>query len=216
MTQLIGSCAWDPHKGNKSQTDSLESVQKKAARFVCADWRRRSSVSAMIASLNWTTLQERRARARLAMFHKAQHSLVAIPMTLFTPSTAHMTTRGAQTKFHLPHCRTKNYQNSFIPAVVSLWNTLPADVASIEEHESFRSLLAVVRLCVQLAFALFLPLLNLLHLATIFTSFNSFYHCTSFISEHSLTSPLFIKLRQQASRPFATQQTDTDVYLEKA
>ena len=24
-----GSCAWDPHKGNKSQTDSLESVQKK-------------------------------------------------------------------------------------------------------------------------------------------------------------------------------------------
>ena len=102
----------------------------------------------MIASLNWATLQERRARARLAMFHKAQHSLVAIPMTLFTPSTAHMTTRGAQTKFHLPHCRTKTYQNSFIPAVVSLWNTLPADVASIEEHESFRSSLAAVRLCV--------------------------------------------------------------------
>ena len=143
-----GSCAWDPHKGNQSQTDVLESVQRKSARFVCVDWRRTSSVSAMVANLHWASLQERRARARLAMFHKVQQSLVAIPKSLFTVSNAHMVTRGAPAKFHIPYFRTKVYQNSFKPAVVPLWNALPAEVATIKCHESFRSSLTAVRLCV--------------------------------------------------------------------
>ena len=74
---------WDPHDLNDSQVDKVESVQSKAARFACSNWRRTASVSEMKARLNWETLQERRARSRVMMLHKVYHSLVAIPLHHF-------------------------------------------------------------------------------------------------------------------------------------
>ena len=49
---------WDPYQAN--HVSQLESVQRKAARFVCADYRRYSSVTRMMNNLGWRTLQERR------------------------------------------------------------------------------------------------------------------------------------------------------------
>ena len=117
-TLEYASTVWDPHKGSKSQANLLESAQNKAARFVMSSRRE--------------FLQERRARARVVIFHKIQYSLVAIPMTLFqhTPST--ITTRGA--------CRTQAYKNTFIP-------TAPPPVPVFKSH------------CTCTIFIIFLPAL---------------------------------------------------------
>ena len=81
------STVWDPHQWNKSQTNHIEAVQNKAARFVCNDWRRTSSVTAMRQHLEWLTLQERRAKARMCMMHKIYMNLVAIPICPYFRAT---------------------------------------------------------------------------------------------------------------------------------
>ena len=127
--------------------DALESVQKKAARFVTSDWSRNASTTAMVSNLNWPTLQERRARARVIMFHKIHYGLVAIPISLFIPSSSLHYTRGAHVKYLPFRPRTMLYQNSFCPVAVTLWNSLDPSLTAMEDPESFRNALATVRLC---------------------------------------------------------------------
>ena len=145
-TLEYASTVWDPHNGNRSQANLLESVQNKAARFVMSDWSWSSNVTGIKSTCQWEPLQERRAGACVVIFHKIQHSLVAIPMTLFqnTPST--IITRGAPSKFVAPFCRTQAYKNTFIPNAPVLWNSLPPGVATVTDPDSFRRSLPAVRL----------------------------------------------------------------------
>ena len=48
---------WDPYQSNHIKT--LEAVQRRAARWTTQDYDRESSVSAMLDTLGWRTLQER-------------------------------------------------------------------------------------------------------------------------------------------------------------
>ena len=57
------SSAWDPHTDRN--TEKLEAVQRRAARFVTGDYRTTSSVSDMISNLGWESLQHRRTEAKL-------------------------------------------------------------------------------------------------------------------------------------------------------
>ena len=75
------SCVWDPYQVNQIQ--SLEKVQRRAARWVMSDYSRESSVSAMIHHLAWSTLQSRRQVARLTMLHKAIYVNEAIQITSY-------------------------------------------------------------------------------------------------------------------------------------
>ena len=61
------SPVWD--SATKSESDKIEKVQRKEARFVCNDYRRTSSVSSMITSLEWPNPQQRRKCAKVIMIH---------------------------------------------------------------------------------------------------------------------------------------------------
>ena len=53
--------------------------------------------------LEWLTLQERRAKARVYMMHKIYYNIVAIPLQPHFHLTAQsMTTRGAHVRFIPP------------------------------------------------------------------------------------------------------------------
>ena len=53
------SCSvWHPHK--KSNKDKIEKVQRRAARFVLNNFRRKASVSEMLHELGWQSLDGRR------------------------------------------------------------------------------------------------------------------------------------------------------------
>ena len=61
---------WNPY--TVTQTQQLESVQRRAARFTLSRYRRTSSVGAMLAELNWEPLASRRRAARLVFFYKVR------------------------------------------------------------------------------------------------------------------------------------------------
>jgi hypothetical protein len=52
------NCVWDPH--TKSQIHQLEMVQRRAARYTCNRYHNTSSVTEMLQTLNWPTLEKRR------------------------------------------------------------------------------------------------------------------------------------------------------------
>ena len=58
--------AWSPH--TKKGIDSIESVQRRAARFLTMITAA-SSVSSMLTDLNWPSLQSRRRICDLGMFY---------------------------------------------------------------------------------------------------------------------------------------------------
>ena len=67
---------WDPY--TTSQINQIEKVQRRAARFVSNSYHNTSSVTNMMQNLNWPTLEIRRTHARLIMFYKIVHQIVAI------------------------------------------------------------------------------------------------------------------------------------------
>ena len=141
------SSVWDPHVWNKSQTAQLEATQNKAARFVCSNWRRTASVSAMREQLQWLSLQERRARARVCIMHKIFYGLVAIPLEPhFVPSAQSMSTRGAHVKFTPGTYNTISHRRTFMVAAPAMWNGLPAHMTRMPDPEAFRSAITAVRL----------------------------------------------------------------------
>ena len=73
------NCVWDPH--TKSQIHQLEMVQCRAAtwaRYTCNSYHNTSSVTEMLQTLNWPTLEKRRIRTRIIFLYKIIHHLVAI------------------------------------------------------------------------------------------------------------------------------------------
>ena len=62
------STVWDPHQ-NKT-IDKLESILRKAAKFVYNNYDRLASFSVMIEELGWGPLIERRAKAKAIIAYK--------------------------------------------------------------------------------------------------------------------------------------------------
>ena len=71
------SSVWSPFTA--LDTYQLESVQRRAARWVTRDYRYTSSVSAMLQDLNWHPLDQRRIDSRLVLLYKVTYDLVVIP-----------------------------------------------------------------------------------------------------------------------------------------
>jgi hypothetical protein len=68
---------WDPYL--QKDRDRIEGVQRRAARFIFNDYMRSSSVTAMMESLKWTPLAERRRELLPILLFKIVNDLVAIP-----------------------------------------------------------------------------------------------------------------------------------------
>ena len=72
------SAVWDPH--NKNRISQIEQVQRRAARWTVSNFDRKASVTKIVQDLGWRTLDQRRADARLCLFFKILHGLVAVPL----------------------------------------------------------------------------------------------------------------------------------------
>ena len=58
---------WDPFLFKDK--DSLERVQRRAARFVCVDYKTTSSITSILARVGWKNLQDRKRELRLALLY---------------------------------------------------------------------------------------------------------------------------------------------------
>ena len=73
------SCVWDPH--TQRNINKLEMFQLRAAGFVKGDYSRTCSVTAMLADLEWNTLQQRRMQSKTVMLPTGFHPRHTIPVT---------------------------------------------------------------------------------------------------------------------------------------
>ncbi|CAH1245543.1 Hypp7506 [Branchiostoma lanceolatum] len=118
-------CVWDPH--TTGNTNKLEKIQRRAARFVLNRHRNTSSVSDMLDQLQWVPLQDRRRSIRLTMLYKIKHGLACVRCDALKPLTDSNRRRRRVHSQQYQHfnSRTDYRLYSFFPRTVRDWNTLP-------------------------------------------------------------------------------------------
>ena len=105
-------------------------VQRRAARWVKADYRMTSSVTMMLNDLKWSTLQKRRQESRLSMFFKflCQDSTpLEIPLH-YQHITNYPTRNYHPLHLMIPSSHTLFYQKSYFPRSIVEWNRLPPHI----------------------------------------------------------------------------------------
>ena len=123
---------------------AIESIQRQAARFVLHDYRRESSVTTMLSSLGWDTLQHRRLLNQCEMLFKVHHKLVQISLPpdirLITGITRPQRAQHQSHNFRFtqPFCRVNCYMYSMFPRAVRVWNTLPSNAVTANTILGFR------------------------------------------------------------------------------
>ena len=115
--------------GKKLFRKKIESVQRSAARYVCNKYNYTSSVTYMLKSLNWHTLEYRRnnSKIRNALVHVDHYHLIS--------------TRNLN--YLIPHSNTQYHSNSYFPRTIRLWN-IPGTVQASSSLAIFATRLAAV------------------------------------------------------------------------
>ena len=104
---------------------------------------RYSSITAMLQSLDWETLESRRFNMHLCIIYKAYYNLAMFPLFNYaTPVTVQ--TPGNNIKFILPHCSKDVFKHSFLLAALRGWNALPQSAVEAESLELFKASLPCV------------------------------------------------------------------------
>ena len=84
-----GSSVWDPPPGVVLQ-EELESVQKRAARFVTGNYNYETgSTTGILVKLKWESLKERRKDNSLILLYKGLKGKASVPTDDLIPKTRH-------------------------------------------------------------------------------------------------------------------------------
>ena len=106
------SCSvWHPHK--KSNKDKIEKVQRRAARFVSNNFRRKASVSEMLHDLGWQSLDGRRQDQRLVLFYKIINGLASVETEDILMPADSCTRKNHSFKFKHLQAKCDSYRYSF-------------------------------------------------------------------------------------------------------
>ena len=130
------SSVWD--HSTKTLITTLEAVQRRAARFITGNNRRESSITSMLQDIHLESLESTRLRkARCTMMYRVVNHLIDIPSSSLQPVRAG--TRGHSQRFQQPSCTIRCYQDSFFPASIVLWNSLPPTLVSADSLDVFKT-----------------------------------------------------------------------------
>ena len=132
---------WDPYYIR--DIDSLEQVQRRAARFTTGDYHTTSSITAMLAELGWKRLEDRRKDLRLALLYKIVHGHVAVPVDALNLEPPDLgLVRSINIGINIwPHIRTHT-NIFFLCRTIPEWDSLPASAVEATSVESFKTHLA--------------------------------------------------------------------------
>lgn len=135
-TMEYSASVWDPHL--QKHCSKLERVNRRAARFVKADFSRHSSVTMMMKELGWNSLADRRLHLRLTLMYKVVNGLVAVPSTNLIPAD-NRTRSNHPNKFRTIRASTEVYRNSYFPRTIPQWNNLPSQTVTSSTIDSFKN-----------------------------------------------------------------------------
>jgi len=135
------SCVWDPHEAKLVK--QIESVQRRAARWVTNRFHNTSSVTDMLRDLNWQSLEQRRVHSRLCMFFKIHHDLVTVhPSYAFIMHTPRHTRTANTMQYTTYQPRTNYFKYSYFPLTVVQWNGLDVNIKSAASVNMFKAQVA--------------------------------------------------------------------------
>ena len=121
-----GFVAWSPY--TQKDIICVESVQRRAAPFVCNDYCRSSGINTMLSNLGWQDLETRRKITDLTMFFKIKTGNVRIsfPNYLREVHCPYLTRGNAQHPFQFQrYSSTINaHRYSFFVRTIPAWDAL--------------------------------------------------------------------------------------------
>ena len=97
---------------------------------------RMASVSAMLETLSWRTLEQRRADS---IFYKIVNNMVAVPLSDYIKPNPRTSRRGHSMTFQQIHTGKDFYKYSFFPLAVAQWNTLAESAVSSPSLDIFKA-----------------------------------------------------------------------------
>ena len=100
---------WAPHL--QSDICAIEKIQRSAARYTMNNYSWRSSVTNMLTSLNWPSLESQRTFCKLVMFYKIINCQMEVPSISLTSMSSVI--RGHSQRFRIPQARINSYLFSF-------------------------------------------------------------------------------------------------------
>ena len=131
------SCVWNPFR--QQNINKIESVQRRAARYVLNDYSHYSHVTSMVQSLGWDSLHHRRVLSQSTMFYKIFMGHVGISL----PSDVILNERPPRAPSCCPFKQVKVnndiYKYSFHPRTIGLWNNIPLSFTNIDNLDTFKS-----------------------------------------------------------------------------
>ena len=127
---------WDPHA--QVLIDKLESIQRRAIRFIKNDYSTYHSVSVMMSELGIKPLSIRRKIARLTNFHKARVGHLAIPIHDILRPVMRFSRHSNINSYIQISAKKNSYLNSFLPNTTRDWNQLPVNITSIQKPKLFQ------------------------------------------------------------------------------
>ena len=131
------SAVWDPH--TQEQIHQLESIQKRAARFVKKDYSRQSSITQILKDLDWPSLQTRRKIDRLTILQKAREGHLALPLRNVLHPAQRLTKRSHINAYQELQTNKDTFKFSFFPRTVKDWNSLPKPLTDITDTKAFKA-----------------------------------------------------------------------------
>ena len=120
------------------KTEQIEKVQRRAARWATCNFDRMASVSAMLETLGWRILEQRRVDSCLCLFYKIVNNMDAVPLPDYIKPNPRTSRRGHSMTFHQIHTRKDFYKYFFFPLAVVQWNALPESAVSSPSLDIFK------------------------------------------------------------------------------
>jgi hypothetical protein len=134
------SPVWSPH--TQVNKHNIEMIQRRAVRWVKNDYSHYTSVTQLQNTLNWRTLENRRIDAKLVLFYKVYHHLVAISLPSYLEAPTRLNRHMHPLSLRQVHTGYDYFKYSFFPHTTVLWNRLPHPVAMLPDLESFKQAVA--------------------------------------------------------------------------
>ena len=123
---------WSPH-GNKSLTEKIERVQRKAARWIESKWKYTDSPTSMISNLRLASLESRRNAACIKMLFNIMNRNKYIHESCIPKRQ-----RCSNIRFQPIYAALKSYEHSFFPSSIKLWNRLPLNIVNSVSPNDFK------------------------------------------------------------------------------
>ena len=119
---------WSPY--SKLQVIQVEKVQRTAARWTCKRWRNTSSVSKTLDELEWPSLEARRDRSSLLLYHKIHSGAMSIEKDKYlTPTHSLKSTRASHSaQYYRYQTYSDALNNLFFLRTIPQWNGLSPSV----------------------------------------------------------------------------------------